>query len=115
MIKPIEVSLTDEADEFISELPAPVRRRFAAAFEKTQLGFKGNWFKKLPDTDDLWEFRIAGANHTYRVFAFWDSRGETETLIICTHGLDKKSQKTPVTDISKAERIKNAYFQTGPS
>ena len=115
MIKPIAVSLTDEADSFIESLPPAVRKRFATAFEKTELGIKGDWFKKLPDTDDIWEFRVDGANHTYRVFAFWDSMGDTETLIICTHGLDKKSQKTPVTDISKAERIKHAYFQKGPS
>ncbi|TGE05550.1 type II toxin-antitoxin system RelE/ParE family toxin [Hymenobacter fodinae] len=115
MIKPIEVSLSDEADEFIEDLPATVRKRFTAAFDKTQLGIKGDWFKKLPDTDDIWEFRVNGANHTYRVFAFWDTRGDTETLIICTHGLDKKSQKTPVMDISKAERFKYDYFQNGPS
>jgi phage-related protein len=113
MIKPIEVTLTDEADEFIEQLPAKVRKRFALAFEKTELGYKGDWFQKMPDTDDIWEFRVDGPNHTYRVFAFWDTRGAAATLIICTHGLDKKSNKTPVTDISKAERIKKQYFRNG--
>lgn len=113
MIKPIEVALTDEADEFIEALPASIRKRFSLAFEKTELGHKGTWFKKMPDTDDIWEFRVDGPNHTYRVFAFWDSTGETETLIVCTHGLDKKSNKTPLTDIAKAERIKKAYFRNG--
>ena len=110
MKKPIEIALTDEADEFVAQLPPAVRREFAKAFEKTEAGHQGDWFKKLSSTKELWEFSVDGPNHTYRLFAFWDSRGETETLIICTHGLDKKTHKTPQADIAKAERIRQAYF-----
>lgn len=110
MDKRIEVALTDEADEFVEQLPAAVRKKFAKAFEKTEVGFQGDWFKKLPSTGELWEFSADGPNHTYRLFAFWDSRSGTKTLIICTHGLDKKTQKTPKADIAKAERIRREYF-----
>ena len=48
--------------------------------------------------------------HTYRLFAFWDNRQPTATLIVCTHGLDKKTPKTPPQEITKAERIKQEYF-----
>ena len=110
MQKPITVALTDEADAFVEHLPSAVRKKFAKAFEKTQAGFQGDWFKKLPDTDGLWEFSADGPNHTYRLFAFWDTQGAVETLIICTHGLDKKTQKTPKAEIAKAERIRREYF-----
>jgi phage-related protein len=110
MNKPIEIELTEEADDFFIQLPSSVRKKFAKAFEKTEAGFQGDWFKKLSSTEELWEFSADGPNHTYRLFAFWDSRGDTETLIICTHGLDKKTQKTPKAEIAKAERIRREYF-----
>jgi phage-related protein len=110
MKKQIEVALTDEAKDFVAELPPAVRKKFAKAFEKTEAGYQGDWFKKLPDTEGLWEFSADGPNHTYRLFSFWDNQGEMETLIICTHGLDKKTQKTPKADIAKAERIRREYF-----
>jgi phage-related protein len=110
MNKPIEVVLTDEADEYVEQLPSAIRSKFSKAFEKTEDGFPGKWFKKLSNTEELWEFRVSAANHIHRLFAFWDSRGETETIIVCTHGLDKKTQKTPKADIAKAERIRHEWF-----
>ena len=110
MKKQIDVALTDEAKEFVKQLLPAVRKKIATAFEKTEAGHHGDWFKKLTSTEDLWEFRIDGPNHTYRLFAVWDSRGDTETLVVCTHGLDKKTQKTPKSDIDKAERIRRDYF-----
>jgi phage-related protein len=53
---------------------------------------------------------VIAPNHTYRLFAFWDKRGTQETLIVCTHGLDKKTQKTPPQEIKKAEQMKKKYF-----
>ena len=110
MKKPIEVALTDEARAFVANQLPNVRKKMATAFEKTEAGHQGDWFKKLPDTEELWEFRIDGPNHTYRLFAFWDNRGPTETLIVCTHGLDKKTQKTPKAELAKAARIRREYF-----
>lgn len=110
MNKRIEVELTEEADKFVEQLPLAVRNKFAKAFEKTEAGFQGDWFKKMSSTDEIWEFSADGPNHTYRLFAFWDKRGDVETLIICTHGLDKKTQKTPKAEIAKAERIRQEYF-----
>ncbi|TGE24256.1 type II toxin-antitoxin system RelE/ParE family toxin [Hymenobacter aquaticus] len=110
MQKPIAVALTEEADAFVLALAPEVRKRFAKAFEKTELGFKGDWFQKMTNTADIWEFRVDGPNHTYRLFAFWDTTGATDTLIICTHGLDKKTQKTPAADIARAERVRQAWL-----
>ena len=49
------------------------------------------YFKKLKDTDEIWEVRIRFASNIYRIFSFWDKRN----LIVLTHGIMKKSQKNP--------------------
>ncbi len=41
----------------------------------------------------------------YRLFAFWDKTGNTETVVISTHGLIKKTDKTPQGEIDKAEKL----------
>lgn len=65
-------------------------------------------FKKLEGTD-IWEFRTLFNGNCYRLFSFWDT--ETDTLIIATHGIVKKTQKTPSKEITKAEGIRRMYFE----
>lgn len=110
MKKPIVLALTPEAKKFVAEQSLDVQKKILFAFGKTKEGFQGDWFVKMTNTEDIWEFRVDGPNHTYRLFAFWDSRGETQTLIVCTHGLDKKTQKTPKAEIAKAERIRREHL-----
>lgn len=43
-----------------------------------------------------------------QAFSFWDT--EEETLVIATHGIIKKTQKTPLMEIAKAEDIRKEYF-----
>ncbi len=45
----------------------------------------------------------------YRLFAFWDT--DTDTLVVATHGIIKKTQKTPQKEIAKAEAIMRKYFE----
>ncbi len=42
------------------------------------------------------------------MFAFWDK--EIGALIVVTHGMVKKTQKTPKKEIAKAEAIRKEYF-----
>ena len=65
-------------------------------------------FKKL-ENSEIWEFRTLYNKTAYRLFAFWDT--ESETLVIATHGILKKTQKTPPKEIAKAERIRTEYFK----
>ena len=62
---------------------------------------------KLEGTE-IWEFRTLYNKVKYRLFAFWDT--QTDTLVIATHGIIKKTQKTPKKEIAKAERIRQEYF-----
>ena len=65
-------------------------------------------FKKL-ENSEIWEFRTLFNGSCYRLFSFWDT--ENETLVIATHGIVKKSQKTPPKEITKAEEIRKKYFE----
>lgn len=49
-------------------------------------------FKKS-ENSEIWEFRTLFNVICYRLFAFWDT--EFEALVIATHGIVKKTQKTP--------------------
>jgi phage-related protein len=59
-------------------------------------------FKHLSGTDGLFEFKTGGG---LRVFCFWDEG----SLIVCTHGLVKKKNKTPKEEIKRAEKMKSEY------
>ncbi len=65
------------------------------------------YFKKLKDTDDIWEVRVDAGNNTFRLLGFFQGR----KLIILTNSFQKKSQKTPINEIKLAEKRKN--FQAG--
>jgi len=49
-------------------------------------------------------------NKTYRLFAFWDNAEEQSVLVVATHGILKKTQKTPPKEIEKAEEIRKQYM-----
>lgn len=59
---------------------------------------------------DIWEFRTKYSGSIYRIFAFWDT--ENDTLVVTTHGIIKKTQKTPSKEIKRAEDIRIEYFNT---
>lgn len=66
-------------------------------------------FKKLEGTD-IWEFRTLYNGVAYRLFAFGDT--DKETLVVATHGIIKKTQKTPKKEISRAEMMMKQYFDS---
>ena len=64
-------------------------------------------FKKL-ENSEIWELRTLFNGICYRLFAFWDN--EIKALVMVTHGIVKKTQKTPKKEIERAERIRQEYF-----
>ncbi len=107
--RPIKVRLLKEAEDYVLAQNEKVQRKLLLAFDKIEAGYKGDWFEKMKGTDGIYEIRQSDHEKFYRVFAFWDS-DKFETLIIATHGFDKKSNKTPRKEIKKAEQIKKKYF-----
>ena len=54
----------------------------------------------------IFEIRVGVGSDIYRVFSFFD-KGQ---LIILLNGFQKKSQKTPTTELELAEKLKKQYF-----
>ena len=111
MSKPIELILLPEAEKFVDSIEKTARKKIFYAIRKTKMRIYGDWFEKLKSSKDIFEFRVKDNNKFFRLFAFWDRTGDSETLIVCTHGLIKKTNKTPKQDIEKAVMIKEKYFK----
>lgn len=65
------------------------------------------YFKKLTGTEEIWECRIQYGSNIYRIFCFFDRH----SVVVLTHGLVKKSQKTPQREIDKAESYRKDYLR----
>jgi len=63
------------------------------------------YFKKLKDTDNIWECRIKSGSDIYRIFCFFHK----DSIIVLTHGFMKKTQKTPRNEINRAEEYKRDF------
>ena len=99
----------EEAAEFLDQLDEKAREKIIYNITKAQLTNDKELFKKL--TDEIWEFRTLYSKTYYRLFAFWDKSDKTDTVVISTHGLIKKTGKTPQADLDKAERLMKLYFE----
>ena len=64
------------------------------------------YFKKLVNTDDLWEVRVQIGGNIFRIIGFLDD----EQLVVLNHAFQKKTQKTPKNDIKLAEMRKRDYL-----
>lgn len=104
-----KVAYLEEALSFIESIPESAGDKLLEIVHRVEGGERNPViFSKLEGTE-IWEFRVLYNKVKYRLFAFWDT--ETETLVIATHGIIKKTQKTPKKEISKAERIRQEYFK----
>ncbi len=101
-----DVVYLEEALNFINSLDGKVRAKIAYNIFVCQRENNVELFKKL--NEDIWEFRTKYNGMAYRLFAFWDK--DTRSMVVATHGLIKKTQKTPAKEIRKAEEIMKSYY-----
>jgi len=109
MTEKFQVQFLEEAAEFLDNLEEKAREKIYFNIKKAQVTNDRELFKKL--NNEIWEFRTLFNKTHYRLFAFWDKVGNTETVVISTHGLIKKTDKTPIADLEKAERLRKFYFE----
>lgn len=64
------------------------------------------YFKKLVNTEDIWEVRVTFRNNIFRFLGFFDERD----FIVLTNGFQKKSRKTPKNEIKLAQERKRKYL-----
>lgn len=109
MDKNFEVIFLEQALGFLEKIDLKTRQKIYYNVDKAKLGLDPKLFKKL--TDEIWEFRTKYKGLQYRLFAFWDKTDNTETLVISTHGIVKKVDKVPKSEIEKADRIRKEYLK----
>jgi phage-related protein len=94
--------------EFLDSLPGRVTQKIVwvlRLLEDMDI-VPASYFKKLAGTEDIWECRIQFGSNAYRIFCFF-----LNNSVLLTHGFVKKSQKTPVREIEKAEAYRRDYFK----
>jgi len=102
------VEFLEEAKEFLDGLDVKARNKIIYNIWKARRTNDQELFKKLQD--EIWEFRANYNKIYFRLFAFWDKTDNTDTVVISTHGLIKKTDKIPKNDIERAEELRVKYF-----
>jgi phage-related protein len=105
-----EVNFLAEAVEFLDLFDEKVRDKIIYNITKAQFSTNNELLKKL--NEEIWEFRTLYKSIAYRLFAFWDKSEKDRAPVIITHGLIKKTEKTPKADLDKSQRLRNSYFES---
>ncbi|MCK6648579.1 MAG: type II toxin-antitoxin system RelE/ParE family toxin [Bacteroidia bacterium] len=109
MKEKFDVQFLEEAVAFLETIESKAREKIIYNIRKAQISSDKELFKKL--NEEIWEFRTLYNKTHYRLFAFWDKTGKKDTVVISTHGLIKKTDKTPQGDLDKAERLRKQYME----
>jgi phage-related protein len=104
-----KVEFLEDAIEFLESLDEKTRTKIYYNIKLSQYKNDNELFKKL--TVNIWEFRTLHNKTYYRFFAFWDKTNKQETLVISTHGIQKKTGKVSKNEIQKAENLRTIYFE----
>ena len=96
-------------DQFLDSLPSKVAQKVTWVLKLIQEMdiVPTQYFKKLGDTDEIWECRMVFGGNTYRLMGFFH---ESNSLVL-THGFMKKTLKTPTEEIRKAEQLRADYIR----
>lgn len=108
MNKYFKVILSDQVKEFLNQIDEDARVKILYNIDKSSYLLDPRLFKKIQD--DIWEFRTRYKAIQYRLLAFWDKREKFQTLVIVTHGIVKKSKRLPISEIRRALKIREDYF-----
>jgi len=100
------VEFLEEAKTFLDSLDEKSRAKILYNIWKARSTNDKELFKKLQG--EIWEFRTMYNRTYYRLFAFWDK--SEDTVVISTHGLIKKTDKTPKSELEMAERLRDRYL-----
>jgi len=102
------IAYKDYFKDFLLEQPQKVQDKIFKIIEiiEFQQRIPERHLKHIEGGKGLYEARIQLGSDIWRVFCFFD-KGR---LVILLNGFQKKSQKTPVSEIEKAEKLMNEYY-----
>lgn len=94
-------------ESFLKSQPQKVQDKIFKIIEaiETLERVPSNYLKFLVGTNGLYEARIQLGSNIWRVFCFFDN----DKLVILLNGFQKKTQKTPKTEIEKALKLMTEY------
>ncbi len=96
--------------EFYLKQTDNVRRKINQVLKliETQRLVPIRFLKHLQGSDGIYEIRVETGGNIYRIFCCFDE----DAIIVLFHGIQKKSQKTPLKEIQRAEALKKEYFKS---
>jgi len=95
--------------DFLDSLPGKVAQKISwvlRLIEDLEI-VPASYLKKLTGSEEIWECRIQHGSNAYRIFCFFDG----SAVIVLTHGIEKKSMKTPRKEIEKAESYRKDFLK----
>jgi phage-related protein len=94
--------------EFLDSLPAKAAQKATWVLKLLEDldVVPASYFKKLVNTEEIWECRVQSGSNIYRLFCFFVGN----SVVVLTHGFVKKSQKTPRQEIDRAEHYRREYL-----
>ncbi|MEI7979648.1 MAG: type II toxin-antitoxin system RelE/ParE family toxin [Bacteroidota bacterium] len=95
--------------DFFSKLKPEVQKKFNWTLQliATLDRVPEKYFKHITGSTGLYEIRVEVGSDIFRVFGCFD-KGQ---LVILLNGFQKKTQKTPKSEIELAEKLKKQYFE----
>lgn len=96
--------------DFYDELSPAVRRKIGYVFGLicVEEQIPAKFFRSIENVAGLFEIRVEVDSDIYRIFCCFDEG----KLVVLFNGFQKKSQKTPKREITKATAIMKSYFQS---
>jgi phage-related protein len=104
-----DVILLGEVWDLLDTIDEKSKNKILYNIDKAKYVNDPELFEKLDDL--IWEFRTKYNKTYYRLLSFWDKTDKSETLVIATHGIIKKTDKIPKSEIEKARAIMKQYFE----
>ncbi len=95
--------------DFYKDLDANVKSKIQYVFEliKQVERVLRKFLAPMTGYEGLFEVRIEYQSNIYRIFCCFDQG----RLVVLFNGFQKKTQKTPNTEVEKAMRLKREYFE----
>ena len=109
MRQKFDVLLLGEVWDLLDSIDEKSKDKIIYNIDKAKYVSDPELFKKLDEL--IWEFRTKYKKTYYRLLSFWDKTDKTETIVVATHGIIKKTDKIPKAEIEKAKAIMKQYFE----
>ena len=105
-----KVEFLEPVMEFLETLDQKSREKILYNIWKSRNVNDNELFKKLDG--EIWEFRTLYNKQYIRLLTFWDKTNKQNTIVVSSNDFIKKTDKTPKTEIEKAETLRIKYFVT---